>query len=113
MVHPPKKVTIGHKTVGCIFIGYALNSSAYRFVVHKSEIPTVTVGTAIESRNVVFLENTFSCKDKENVASNSETKIEDETTSSKSMVEEPESRKRMRHNPKDAVLRRGRLVVGS
>ena len=34
-VPPPKKVTIGPKTVDCIFIGYAHNSNAYRFLVHK------------------------------------------------------------------------------
>ena len=34
----PKTVKIGPKTVDCIFIGYAHNSVAYRFLVHKSEI---------------------------------------------------------------------------
>ena len=34
----PKKVKIGPKTVDCIFIGYAQNSSAYRFLVHESKI---------------------------------------------------------------------------
>ena len=113
MVPPPKEVAIGPKTVDCIFIGYALNSSAYRFVVHKSEISTITVGTTIESRNAVFLENTFPCKDKEEVPNNSETRIEDEATSSKtvdeatsskSADEEPKSRKRVRLDPSDAVL---------
>ena len=32
----PKKVKIGPKTVDCVFIGYAHNSSAYRFLIHKS-----------------------------------------------------------------------------
>ena len=31
----PKKVKIGPKTVDCVFIGYAHNSSAYRFLIHK------------------------------------------------------------------------------
>ena len=31
----PKKVKIGQKTVDCAFIGYAHNSSAYRFLIHK------------------------------------------------------------------------------
>ena len=34
----PKKVKIGPKTVDCVFMGYAYNSSAYRFLIHKSEI---------------------------------------------------------------------------
>ena len=31
----PKKVKIGPKTADCVFIGYAHNSSAYRFLIHK------------------------------------------------------------------------------
>ena len=31
----PKKVKIGQKKVDCVFIGYAHNSSAYRFLIHK------------------------------------------------------------------------------
>ena len=32
----PKKVKIGPKIVDCVFIGYAHNSSAYHFLIHKS-----------------------------------------------------------------------------
>ena len=38
-VPPPKKVSIGPKTVDCIFIGYAHNSSAYKFMVYLTYIP--------------------------------------------------------------------------
>ena len=31
----PKNVKIGPKTVDCVFIGYAHNNSAYRFLIHK------------------------------------------------------------------------------
>ena len=102
-----------------MFIGYALNSSVYGFVVHKSKISTITVGTSIESRNAIFLENTFPCKDKEEVPIHSETRIEDEATSSKTVDEatsskfaddEPKSRKRVRPDPSDAVLIRGSRV---
>lgn len=65
-VPPPKKVTIGPKTVDCIFIGYAHNSSAYRFLVHKSDVPDIHVNTVMESRNASFFENVFPCKDREN-----------------------------------------------
>ena len=61
-----KKVTIGPKTVDCIFIGYARNNSAYRFLVHKSDIPDIHVNTIMESRNASFFENVFPCKDREN-----------------------------------------------
>ena len=47
----PKKVKIGPKTVGCVFIGYATNSSAYRFLVHKSDILDIHNNTIIDSRN--------------------------------------------------------------
>ena len=46
----------------CIFIGYALNSSAYRFLVHKSEIPDIHVNMIIESRDAVFFEDIFPYK---------------------------------------------------
>ena len=34
-VPKPKQVKIGLKTIDCIFIGYANNSKAYRFLVYK------------------------------------------------------------------------------
>jgi len=33
----PKRVKIGPKTLDCMFIGYATNGKACRFMVHKSE----------------------------------------------------------------------------
>ena len=69
MVPKPKKVRIGPKTVDCIFIGYAHNSSAYRFLVHKSEIPDINQNMIIESRNAAFLEETFPCKEKQRIES--------------------------------------------
>ena len=47
----PKKTKLGAKTMDCIFIGFALNSSAYRFLVHKSKIPDIHVNMIIESRD--------------------------------------------------------------
>ena len=64
-VPPPKKVTIGPKTVDCIFIGYAHNSTAYRFLVHKSEISDIHENTVMESRNASFFENIFPYKEKQ------------------------------------------------
>ena len=58
----PKKTKIGPKTVDCVFIGYAQNSSAYRFLTYKSEIPDINVNTIIESRNAVFFEHVFPYK---------------------------------------------------
>ncbi|XP_074591677.1 mitogen-activated protein kinase kinase kinase YODA-like [Curcuma longa] len=58
-VPKPKQVKIGPKTFDAVFVGYAHNSSAYRFLVHKSDIPDIHVGTTIESRNAIFFENVF------------------------------------------------------
>ena len=49
-VPKPKKVKVGPKTIDCVFIGYAQNSNAYRFLVQKSEIPDIHVNMIIESR---------------------------------------------------------------
>jgi len=48
--------------VDCIFIGYALNSSAYSFLVYKSEISDIHVNMIIESRDAVFFEDIFPYK---------------------------------------------------
>ena len=53
---------MGARTIDCIFIRYALNNSAYRFLVHKSEIPDIHGNMIIESRNAVFFEDNFPYK---------------------------------------------------
>ena len=58
-VPKPKKVKVGPKTIDCVFIGYAQNSNAYHFLVHKSEIPDIHVNMIIESRDASFFENIF------------------------------------------------------
>ena len=58
----PKKTTLGAKTMDCIFIGYNLNSSAYRFLVHKLEISDIHVNMIIEFRDIVFFEEIFPYK---------------------------------------------------
>ena len=62
MVPISKRIKIGPKTIDCIFIGYAINSSAYRFLVHKYDIHDIHVNTIIESRNASFFENIFPSK---------------------------------------------------
>ena len=58
----PKKTKIGPKTMDYVFIGYAQNSSAYRFLTYKSEIPDINVNSIIEPRNAVFFEHVFPYK---------------------------------------------------
>ena len=55
----PKKTKIGPKTVDSIFIGYAKNSRAYRFLSHKLEHSEKHVNNIIESRNASFFEHVF------------------------------------------------------
>ena len=62
MVPISKKVKIGQKTIDCVFIGYAHNSSAYWFLIHKFNIPDMHLNTIIESRNASFFEEIFPCK---------------------------------------------------
>ena len=48
MLPDPKKWKIGSKTSDCMFIGYASNSAAYRFLVFKSDV--LECNTIIETK---------------------------------------------------------------
>jgi hypothetical protein len=64
----PKKRKLCPKTVDCVFLGYAHNSAAYRFLVVHSETSEVVVNVIIESQDVTFFESIFPMWDKEVVA---------------------------------------------
>ncbi|GKA59734.1 retrovirus-related pol polyprotein from transposon TNT 1-94 [Tanacetum coccineum] len=55
----------GPKSMDCIFIGYAKNSSAYRFIIHDSKNSDIQKNAVMESRNASFFENIFPCLTKE------------------------------------------------
>jgi hypothetical protein len=57
-----KKRKLTPKIVNCVFLGYAHNSTGYRFLVIKSDIPYVHIDTFLESRDVTFFENIFPMK---------------------------------------------------
>jgi hypothetical protein len=57
-----KKRKLGPKIVDCILLGYAHHSTAYRFLVIKSEVSVVHVDTFLESHDVTFIENIFPMK---------------------------------------------------
>ena len=63
-VPPPKKVKIRPKTIDCIFIGYAYNSDAYRFLVYESNVPDIHKNKIMESRNASFFQDVFPYKSK-------------------------------------------------
>ena len=62
IIYDPKNVKVEPKTVDCIFIGYAINSSVYQFLVHKSKNPNMHVNMVIELWNAYFYKDVFSCK---------------------------------------------------
>ena len=59
----PKKRKLGPKTVDCVNLGYAKNSVGYRFLVVKSKVPDVKVGTIMESKDATFFEDIFPMRD--------------------------------------------------
>ena len=82
-VPSPKKTKIGLKTVDCVFIGYANNSSAYRFLIYKSDIPDMHVNTIVKSRNASFFEHIFPYKKNEDVNEDPQEIITDRAENSK------------------------------
>ena len=91
----PKKVKVGPKTIDCVFIGYAQNSNAYHFLVHKSEIPNIHVNTIIESRDDSFFENIFPYNIVYESIDNNK-RSQDTISRSDSMEDEPRRSKRQR-----------------
>ncbi|GJS00582.1 retrovirus-related pol polyprotein from transposon TNT 1-94 [Tanacetum coccineum] len=80
VVPTPKAQKIRPKSVDCIFIGYAKNSSAYRFIVHDSKNPDIQKNAVMESRNASFFENIFPCLTKE---TGSSSRLDDEVVQDK------------------------------
>ncbi|CAL9030102.1 unnamed protein product [Prunus brigantina] len=58
----PKRKKIGPKTVDSVFLGYAHNSSANRFLVINSEISEISNNTILESRDATYFEDIFPFK---------------------------------------------------
>ena len=60
----PKRTKLGPQTIDCIYLGHAMNSEAYRFLVYKSHVDDIYSQTIMESTEAKFFENTFPFKDK-------------------------------------------------
>ena len=54
-----KKRKLGPKTVDCVFLGYAIHSVGYRFLIINSRVPDMHVGTIMESRDANFFKVNF------------------------------------------------------
>ncbi|GJT62068.1 retrovirus-related pol polyprotein from transposon TNT 1-94 [Tanacetum coccineum] len=105
-VPAPKAQKIGPKPVDCIFIRYAKNNSAYRFIVHESKNPDIQKNTVMESRNASFFEHIFPCLSKETGISS---RLDDEVVQDKRQDQteeeevEPRRSKRARNEKSEAI----------
>ncbi|CAL2271844.1 unnamed protein product [Prunus armeniaca] len=59
LILDPKIKKIGPKTIDAVFLGYAKNSSANRFLVINSEVKEVANNTVMEARDATFFEDIF------------------------------------------------------
>ncbi|KAI5333799.1 hypothetical protein L3X38_023931 [Prunus dulcis] len=62
LIPDPKRKKIGPKTIDAVFLGYAKNSSANRFLVINSEVKEVANNTIMEARDATFFEDIFPYK---------------------------------------------------
>ena len=74
MLHDPKKGKIGSKTSDCMFIVYASNSAAYRFLVLESDV--LECNTIIKTKNAKIFKHIFSLSKKNSHTSTSVDDIE-------------------------------------
>ena len=54
-----KKRKIGPKTVDCVFLDYTIYSVGYIFLIVKSRVPDMHVGTIMESKDATFFLKIF------------------------------------------------------
>jgi hypothetical protein len=54
-----KKRKLRPNTVDRVFLGYAIHSVGYRFLIINSRIPDMHVGTIMESRDAIFFKVNF------------------------------------------------------
>jgi hypothetical protein len=57
-----KKRKLGPKIVDCVFLGYAIHSVGYRFLIINSSVPEMVIDTILESRDATFCEDEFPMK---------------------------------------------------
>lgn len=64
-----KKMQDWTKTVGCIFLSYAIHNIGYRFLIINSEVFDMHIGTMIESREAIFCDISFPLKTHQRILS--------------------------------------------
>ena len=63
LVPEHKRKKLDPKTVDAVFIGYAANNYAFRFLVVKFKISEIVVNSIVEFRDATFFEDVFSHED--------------------------------------------------
>src|SRR3954466_10360124 len=58
----PKKRKLGPKTVDCVLLGYAFHTIGYRFLIIKSKVSDMHVGTIMESNDATLFKDIFPMK---------------------------------------------------
>ncbi|XP_076940279.1 uncharacterized protein LOC143609401 [Bidens hawaiensis] len=104
-VPPPKALTIGPKTVDCIFTGYAHHSNVHRFLVHEFKNPNVHEGTIVEWRTNDFFENVFPCLRKTHASSS---RAVDEANTSRAIDDTVHDERHERPEIEEGELRRSK-----
>ena len=87
-----KKRKLGPKTVDCVFLGYAIHSVGYRFLVINSGVPNMRVGSIMESRDATFFESEFPMRGNAPSTSGHESAISPDTfvQTKQTTIEDPE-----------------------
>ena len=83
---------LGSKTIDAIFISYAQNSNAYRFLVIKSDISDISYNLILKARDASFFEDIFCFKTRISRS------LECELSSSRSMDLELETETELRRS---------------
>lgn len=81
-----KKRKLGPKTVDCVLLGYAFHSIGYRFLIIKSKVSDMHVGTIMESNDATFFEDIFPMKD---MSSSSNQEIPTPSSEESAVIPEP------------------------
>ena len=65
------------KPLDCVFLGYAIHSVGYIFLIINSKVPDMYEGTIMESRDATFFEDEFPMKNTPSISSHDSISSED------------------------------------
>jgi hypothetical protein len=105
-----KKRKLGPNIVNCVFLRYAHQSIAYRFLVIKSEVPDVHVDTFLKSHDVSFFENIFPMKNSYGMSSLPANVIAD-TSPEPSKIFDHAEHVKLLGGPRDQGLQRFSVII--